>query len=1349
MISPRRIAKWSAVFLGVSLLLIAIALISLFYLLRSGELSQQALPQLKPYLAPLGVEIDTLGSAKIDLFNSVKIDDLALHWHDEEQGTVNISLAEADIAYDAMGLMDDEFTLSKLYLNNMHVQAELTLPPSEANTDVSESHEAPWAALEEALNAPPLALLVADNIEINKLSLDITLIQPPQRIRYQGSLESFSLNARWQPDALTGKLALKLSHADDEQLLISETINDQITSHIELRPALATQLSWQFEQHGQQWQFNSSVDNEINLTNLSIEQNINGQHDQINSDKLTLSLSHTNNGTVGEHIEFDSAVKINLAPLHILQQNNTVEPLRTELALTPNIAFNSQGKIQQEGHDWQFEHKLSSDIDLKNLNINDQLGDTLSDITTEQLTLSLTSQQQGLLDKALNFDLQLALALATTQINEQVGNNAQTQLSLKPELSLNSTGSATLNKQQQWQFDATIENNTSLSQLDLKQQLDDELMMLSTEQLQLNLHSKNKGIVDRHLDFIFNLSGDAQPINFKQNAADGSFMQASFSPRFSFDHEGSIGELVQFIEHETLDSLTLQAKHQIDLETLKFTQTVEGKAQHYRIAQPSFRFNSQLNNKQLTNNSQINLENIYVPEFQAPVSITTAIQLDSDIDLHQSNFELHSQLNQQDLASIKINSQNPANKLSLKHEIQAQLPDSLPKEWRHHPDLQELLAQLGTPNISLSGSAELQHQNNSIIDANFDELPSWPITAQGKFKLIQTQPPLSEEGLKLAQPLNMDYQVSHEQNQHHIQLNVDAPSLATPPLLMPIPLAFSLDSRVDWPLTQARAKGQVFIEGRQALAYDVTIHDHAKHFRLNSQFTALAAPVWQRYLADLNELTPVGEITSQWAINGQIKHEFDQLSSQEITPEWLMEQVAAFTITTNISQSADQRGTDIHIFEPIALEQQINLANKQVTLRSRFSLPDAQLPALLNIQGLNGQIDLVAPASETPDKVQFNMQLQPAILELHQESPDPTQPATLLAVGELATPFDLTLKAHTTETDFTLEKFSLSSGTDFLTLNAIAQGDLEGNNGQLESTLAIKLDHRLSHEPEYSVQGKIELPLQISFIDAKQLSLEGDMVFNQLNLSLGPTVIKGLDGQLRIEEELLWDGETLGFRYLIPADPFQRVDYSRVQPYLNSHMLRFDSIVDAELKAGPGLAGIALKQNLFRLQPFDLDLFGGHVSGQLYFDATPKAWQFGLLSRMTEIDLRQLLPADSPLQGDELSPVSARTALTFDIQQRLMEGRIDITKINRAQLLQMLEIIDPDYQDPQLATVRSALRLAYPQWLQISMQSGLMDLQVKVSALPTPISVRNLPLTPLINHFGEETFTEMNAMPLK
>lgn len=1347
-----RIAKWSVGFLGVIILLIAITLVSFFYLLRSGEITQQALPHLKPYFLPFGLEIEKLGSAKIDLFNLVKINDLTLRWHDEQHGTVNFTLAEADIAYDALGLINDQLTLSKLYLNNVHLQAELILPSPEP--EVSKSSQAPWKTLENALNAPPLAFIAADNVDINNLSLDITLIQPPLRIRYQGTLENFSLNALWKPDSLTGQLALKLSHTADEQLVITQIIDDQVTSHIELRPTLETKLSWQFEQSGQQWAFISSLDNEIRLSDLSIEQNINGKSDKINTDKVRLSLKHNNKGIVGEQIEFDSDIQADLAALHVLQQSNSSElgPVLTELNLTPTMSFKSAGKLQREGLDWQFEHKVNSSIDFKDFYIKDQLGDVVNDINTKQLNASFNSQQHGLLDKTIRFDLQLGLALATTQINQKTGKTSeikQKNISLSPKLTLTSNGKATLNEQQLWQFDSTIENSTVLSELDFKQVLGEEQLSLSTEQLQFKLYSKNMGIVDQSLNFIFNLSGNAEVLDFEQMASDGSSTQARFSPRFSFGHKGDIAELTQFIENKALDSFTLQTNHQIYLDKLQLTLTVDGKPKQYSIDEPSFSFDTQLSNKQISNTSQFVLNNIKVPEFRSPISITATMDLDSDIDMRQSKFEFYSQLNQQDLATIKINSQNLPKSMNLNHEVQAQLPDSLPKEWLNHPALQKLLAKLGTPNISLSGNTELQHQSGSVVDANFDELSSWPMTAQGKLTLLQTKGPLSDEGVYLAQPLNINYKVTHEQNQHHLVLNVDAPSLQTPPLLMPIPLVFSLDSRVDWPLTKATAKGKLLINDRQALVYDVTVHDQAKRFKLNSKFSALAAPDWQRYLAALKNLAPVGEVTSKWAIDAEVKHEFDQLSRQDITPQWLVEQAAALTISTTISQSTNQRGTEIHIFEPIVLEQTINLANKKISLRSRFSLPDAQLPALLNIKGLNGQIDIVAPASETPNKFEFKLQLQPALLELHQIALGLELEEPVLSLGKLATPFDLEFKAHTTETDFTLDELLLSSGTDFLTFNAIAQGDLDGSNGQMESKLEIKLDHQFSDKPDYSVQGTIELPLQISSIDAKQFSVEGDMKFTRFNLTLGPNAVKGLDGQLRIEEELLWDGETLGFRYLIPADPFQRVDYSRVQPYLNSHTLRFDSVVASDLESGQGLAGISLKQNLFRLQPFDLDLFGGHISGQLYFDATPKAWQFGFLSRMNDVDLRQLLPADSPLQSDQLSPVSARAAITFDIQQRLMEGQIDVTKIDRAQLLQMLEIIDPDYEDPQLATVRSALRVAYPQWIKINMQSGLMDLQVKVSALPTPINVRNLPLTPLINHFGEDTLNEINAIPLK
>ena len=60
MINIRRILKWSTGILFLLCVTISLLLLVLYYSLRAGELTQQALPKLEPYLAPLGIEISQL-----------------------------------------------------------------------------------------------------------------------------------------------------------------------------------------------------------------------------------------------------------------------------------------------------------------------------------------------------------------------------------------------------------------------------------------------------------------------------------------------------------------------------------------------------------------------------------------------------------------------------------------------------------------------------------------------------------------------------------------------------------------------------------------------------------------------------------------------------------------------------------------------------------------------------------------------------------------------------------------------------------------------------------------------------------------------------------------------------------------------------------------------------------------------------------------------------------------------------------------------------------------------------------------------------------------------------------------
>jgi len=200
---------------------------------------------------------------------------------------------------------------------------------------------------------------------------------------------------------------------------------------------------------------------------------------------------------------------------------------------------------------------------------------------------------------------------------------------------------------------------------------------------------------------------------------------------------------------------------------------------------------------------------------------------------------------------------------------------------------------------------------------------------------------------------------------------------------------------------------------------------------------------------------------------------------------------------------------------------------------------------------------------------------------------------------------------------------------------------------------------------------------------------------------------------------------------------------------LSRQNLSIERLQQDRYQAGPLHASLGLEQNLLRLQQFDLALYGGFITGQFYLDATPGRWKVGLLSRLSQVNLQPLLAENSAYKNSSQAPISARTALEFDLQRRLLEGRIDISDISREQLLQLLELFDPNYEDEQLAKIRAALQVAYPEWLALKMQKGLLDLELSLSLIPGTLRVQNLPLSPILQRFAGAALDKIEALPLQ
>jgi len=324
----------------------------------------------------------------------------------------------------------------------------------------------------------------------------------------------------------------------------------------------------------------------------------------------------------------------------------------------------------------------------------------------------------------------------------------------------------------------------------------------------------------------------------------------------------------------------------------------------------------------------------------------------------------------------------------------------------------------------------------------------------------------------------------------------------------------------------------------------------------------------------------------------------------------------------------------------------------------------------------------------------------------------------------------------------------LKLGEGLVSLSASGNATMDGKNAQLESLFSFNPKENMLDASLLSGAGSLSLPLNFTMLNEEQVSFNGAINFKAFTFKTDDFSVLNANGQIGYEEEFRIKDTNMSYAYLMQANPFQRVDFGRIQPFLDSPAISIQKIKAGEVEAGPLLANISLTQNLMRLQQFDVNLFDGHVVGQFYLDTTPGSWKVGILSRMTGVDLRKMFPANAYVQATEYSPINMRVAFEFDVHEKLVEGRIDISEIKRDQLLQLLEFVDPEHIDEQLASLRSALGLAHPDNVQIEMLQGLMNIEVSLSALPKPVRISGIPLSAIMQQFSEEMLEVEKQFPI-
>jgi len=1019
--------------------------------------------------------------------------------------------------------------------------------------------------------------------------------------------------------------------------------------------------------------------------------------------------------------------------------------------ITPALLFDLELKISNDQRNWQLETAtLKNQVYLRNIAISKSSeGETktvggVKEISFEVNSL-LKSENNSKTDSAIGNGLSSLFPIilktkvdtSTSELNitELEQNDLRLSANADHKLQLGVNGKVLSLDKLQPMLEIALSNDLLLPNLQVEMPGQKALIKDFSSNLTLNGSAPVDTSKDSPLVFDLNFNTRLSSLDFDQAATkiddqtSTEAINATLQPEFTLTASGELASLVN-----PLETLLVSFKPALVINSLK-AQLGEGKAKKlYAMSQQSFMGQGEFVHGVLDFDGDLNLEKVDIPEIEKTFSLLNHFDLAADVALKDTQVKISTRLD--DVASFDVDMQlqNPENELSIIHDIKAQVSPAL---VNYLPAAAEL-KKLGKLKVSLNGTSSVQHRQSAIQNADITLLLDWPLLTKGEITLTQLSKPKVKEGVFLTGPLTVNYDIDKSKF-YKTSLNINSAGIKTPPLKVALPLSVDLKNEFTWPLSITKGEGNILIASEPALSYWFSVDDKPKNLALQTTMTVNANPDWVKYIEDLQVLDQLGQIKTDLKLKVKLKH--DKTTILELDPEKPEKLKLDLALDTDVQQAASRRGTLLHINKPVKLKQELKWQAEAIKWDLDYVIGDLLLPEQLSVENLQGALSFSGGSGLKPNNGRVTLTNPRGNLRLLAEDK-----ADELELGSVLFPLNLDMSAAMIEEQINLDNFALDIGAKLVQITAKGSASIDGKNAQLESQVSTMLREEFFPGKQMSGSGSMNVPLNLIMVDGEQVSIDGELLFNQFALSSPEFAVKGLHGKIKLEEELLISPGKIDFRYLIQHDPFQRVDFTRIQPYLDNPALQMESLTVADMTLGPMLSIMQLKQNIFQLQRLDLELFGGHLTGQFYLDASPGGWKIGLLSRISQLDPRQLLKADAQQKAGIYSPVSVRTAIDFDVHKRLLQGRIDISEISREQLLQLLEVVDPKHEDEQLAHVRTALQLAYPEGVSVVMKQGLMDLSVELSALPKPIEVKGLPLTPLIQVFAGDILTELDKL---
>jgi len=736
--------------------------------------------------------------------------------------------------------------------------------------------------------------------------------------------------------------------------------------------------------------------------------------------------------------------------------------------------------------------------------------------------------------------------------------------------------------------------------------------------------------------------------------------------------------------------------------------------------------------------TRLTVEQFANPLFAKPASLEQISDLDIKINEGAISGNIFTKLNEAKILDARINASDDGGNLRWNLDFNSVFPKSITELMPQTSSL----SNLGWPEIKCRLSLSIAHP----IPWNKFHISDWPqleSTLQGSLNIlpsskVEQKPSLSFKSAQSKIDMSLaKREPGKNHNKFESEITTEVTDVIGPAVTAPSAIA---SKTVITANVGQESKGEIHhnstVDSESFITMNAKWVDKVKLFTADHDLDIRIPGKLIEKLREPGFLAAIGKLSLKGKSAIEVNHPKSSIISMN------KNDLSQTTAKADFAQSIEQKNdpsmpATISIKRPIKAQSTAILDHGSLAVRSQIDGSALAYGKIAEASGIAGTIVANLNNIQEPTRAFFDARFGiKAINFLTTNTP-----------GFDRSLRDLSLSAQSSLNGDTITVSSIEGGLKDGTIRLQGNGEFKiSGSGQFDGQITSRL---LQDNAVISGSGQFKSPVKLILFDSQRLSFEAKPSFENFSVKAGEFAAKNVNGEVAILEELQIDKTgKIGFLYLKTQNPFARVDYENVEPYLeNKSRLMFDEISWKHIVVGPMIQSFEVRQNLVLLNDLKIDLLDGSMVGRFYLDLHPSRLRTGFLGRFSGIKPELLKSPDQRTAEKDWAAFAGRMAVDFDMRKRLASGRMDFTQIGKKQLLSLLDVIDPELKDNQIAFARKGLKIAYPKKVGVSMDHGLMDLTIDLDgALSQTVGVRSLPLSALINAQAGEALSSLETM---